>query len=570
MAVIENLSEEEAYLFAILEDLSGIDIAEFLLSSAQYDATDGCFRAYPYQWRWWRNKDTLQIDSCARDVGKTQGIMLNALAFPFCYPGEEMTIVGPEYTHLEPVVRGIDDLMQSTRLTTEMLKKVRGGGVKYKPFVMRFENDAKILGKIPQKDGKGVKGTHSTVLHFEEAQDMPKAAWIEAQNALRKGRPNSFWKAHGVTKGVQDDFWKRSQPTSDWTVHVIVGMNRPTWDSAEKAHFESEYGSQDDPDYRRNVLGEHGDATSVLFVQSRFMKVVDDEPESTYNTQHYCSSRISDELLRDRNGDIKSLLQEDIVAPAPEYGKTFWMGADLGWSRDPTEIMIFAEGVPDREQRKYRKDHLKTNPSEKTTALTLIGRVQMKRISAPDQADAFDWLVQHYENYGTVRAVSLDATGAGEPLLQMMQKHYKYAASKVKGYKFGSRVLVGYKEVDENEVVYDAQQEKDSEIHKAPEIYAIDVLRGMIDQGRLWIPFEPSIVQGFIGQTSSTIQPDQYGIRRMGKGPNGHVFDAVRMAVVGWKLATIEQLTKEAPLPPVLDVPMYEDDFYDTGMDELW
>lgn len=570
MAVIENLDEGEAYLFAILEDLSGIDQAEFLLDSAQYDSTDGRFRAYPYQWRWWRNRDTYQIDSCARDVGKTQGIMLNALAFPFCYAGEEMTIVAPEYIHLEPVVRGIDDLMKSTRLTSEMLLKARGGGVKYKPFVMRFENGAKILGKIPQRDGKGVKGTHSTVLHFEEAQDMPKAAWTEAQAALKRGRPNAFWKAHGVTKGVQDEFWRRSQPTSEWTVHTIVAMNRLTWDAGEKAHAENEYGSQDDPDYRRNILGEHGDATSVLFVQARFMKVVDDEPESTYNTNQFATCRITDELLRERNGNIGSILQEDIPAPPSEYGTTFWMGADLGWTRDPTEVLIFAEGTLTPDQKKYRKEHLKTQPSDKTTVLTLVARVQMKRIGAVDQGYAFDWLVQHYENHGTVRALSLDATGAGEPLVDILKRHHKYTANKVKGYVFGSKVLVGYQEVDETVDVYDAQQEKDSEIWKAPDIYAIDVIRGLIDNGRMWLPTEPSIVQGFVGQTSSTIQFDQYGNRRMGKGPNGHVFDAVRMAVVGWKLATIEQLTKEAPMPPVLDVPVFEDDFFDGGADEFW
>ena len=62
--VLEALTEEESFLFAILSDESGLDISEFLWYDP--DGEDGCFRAWPFQWKWFRCRDPLQIDQAAR------------------------------------------------------------------------------------------------------------------------------------------------------------------------------------------------------------------------------------------------------------------------------------------------------------------------------------------------------------------------------------------------------------------------------------------------------------------------------------------------------------------------
>jgi len=74
-----------------------------------------------------------------------------------------------------------------------------------------------------------------------------------------------------VSRGVRDDFYRLAQPSSGWTVFVWTAMHRPNWSDEERTAKIREYGSRDHPDYRRNVLGEHGDAMSALFVLHRLM-----------------------------------------------------------------------------------------------------------------------------------------------------------------------------------------------------------------------------------------------------------------------------------------------------------
>ena len=213
-----------------------------------------------------------QVQSnCARAIGKSVGIQMRAFAFPYVNPGNDMLITAPEMIHLDPVTKNIEDRLMSTRLSREMLKSGnQSSGITHRPFEAKFRNDAKIVGRIPQKDGKGVKGQHPRILEMDEAQDYPAAGWIELVETLRFGDDTSRWRAHGVSRGVRDHYYKLSQ-SSDWFVHRISAMHRPDWTDQERKSKAELYGSKEHPDYRRNILGLHGDAMSSLFVLHRLM-----------------------------------------------------------------------------------------------------------------------------------------------------------------------------------------------------------------------------------------------------------------------------------------------------------
>jgi hypothetical protein len=78
--VLEALTDDECALVAILQDVSGLDIAEFLFlnqAPEEYDKPPpvggflyGCWRALPHQWGWWRHEGKQQVDQGARDIGK--------------------------------------------------------------------------------------------------------------------------------------------------------------------------------------------------------------------------------------------------------------------------------------------------------------------------------------------------------------------------------------------------------------------------------------------------------------------------------------------------------------------
>ena len=157
MAVVADLTEEERYLFAILQDHSGIDQAEF--SWVDETSPDFLFRCWDYQYAWYRDKSKFQIDQCGRAVGKSVGMQMRAWAFPFTNPGEEMLLTAPEMIHLDPVTKLVEDRLMSIRMSREFLKASgTSKGITHRPFEARFRNGSRIVGRIPQKDGKGVKG----------------------------------------------------------------------------------------------------------------------------------------------------------------------------------------------------------------------------------------------------------------------------------------------------------------------------------------------------------------------------------------------------------------------------
>lgn len=271
-AVLECPTEEECYLYAILTDRSGLDLAEFCVEEPEND--DGCFRAWPMQWSWFRDQSPLSIDQCGRGVGKSLSIRLRAFAFPFNFPGQEMLITAPELNHLELVTEKVEAMFFATRLGYELMER-RRGGITHRPFHLKLANGAAIIGRIPQRDGRGVKGSHPLVLDLDEAQDYPKQGWKELTHTLKRGVDGTQWKAHGVSRGVQDEFYTRTQdiPNNPWKVHRISQVHRPNWSDEEREHQIAEAGgSREDPDYKRNVYGVHGGAVNMLFVLHRLMR----------------------------------------------------------------------------------------------------------------------------------------------------------------------------------------------------------------------------------------------------------------------------------------------------------
>ena len=112
---------------------------------------------------WYHNESTFQIDQAGRSLGKSVGITMRAYAFPFNFPGQEMLITAPELNHLRPVTDKVENLFLTTRLGREMLPKVKGGGINHQPqFQARFINGSRIISRLPNRDGRGVKGSVCT------------------------------------------------------------------------------------------------------------------------------------------------------------------------------------------------------------------------------------------------------------------------------------------------------------------------------------------------------------------------------------------------------------------------
>ncbi len=508
-----QLSDEEAYLVAMIQDPSGIDLAEFLWEDPMASNKEKIFRAWDFQHSWWRDTSTLMLDQCARAVGKTQSIILRGWAFPIQHPGAEMVVTAPELVHLDPLTSRIEDRIKETRLTREMLPPGVGRGFKHRPFQVNFQNGAKILGRIPQRDGKGVKGLHPLRLEMDEAQDYPQAGWTELVETLRHGEDNAQWRAHGVAKGVRDEFYRHSQPGSGWSVHQLTGMHRPTWSDQERIDKIEMYGTRDSPDYKRNILGQHGDATNPLFVLHRLMATVDDDAESEYNQDIYYYRRISDNMAEAQ--DIIDLI--DVPGSHKEW-KTTWGGMDVGMTNHPSEILIFGEEA-ERGKVRYR----------------LLSRIHLERIRSSDQRRVIEHLFSFYD----LKRFALDRTGLGLPLFQELQDGAPKLMERVVGYNADQKLVVGW---DDHE---DWEDPDDYAIKRQAKEFGYDSLRELVDMKRVVLPWDTELLGEWQGQTwkRNQTQTDAYGKKTFARG-KFHTLDAAAMFVVGQKLHSLETISE--------------------------
>ncbi len=134
----------------------GLDLAEF--SWYDPESSDGCYRAWDFQWRWYTCGDVFQVDQGGRALGKTVGITMRSFAFPFNFEGQKMLLTAPELNHLRPLTDAIEQRLDTTRLIRELRPMGKGGGINKQPhWQAKFTNNAQLVSRLPNKDGKGVK-----------------------------------------------------------------------------------------------------------------------------------------------------------------------------------------------------------------------------------------------------------------------------------------------------------------------------------------------------------------------------------------------------------------------------
>lgn len=540
MSAIPMLTEEECYLLAILDDPSGIELAEFCWLDEEQP--DGCYRLWEFQWPLYRNESVFQIDHMGRSLGKSVGLIMRAGAFAFNYPGQEMLITAPELNHLRPVTDKVEHLLRSNRLYNEMLPKTRGQGINHQPqFQVQFANNARIISRLPNRDGRGVKGMHPLVIELDEGQDFPENGWLELIETMKHYVPGAQWRVHGVSRGIRDRYYQYTageDPDIPFYVHRYMAMHRPSWGPEERRSKIAIYGgTEDNVDYRRNIYGEHGDATNPVFVLSRLMACVrlnESAWATEYNQDHYAVRKVNDELLKRSGAPIEMFI--DIPAShLHEQYTSFWGGMDVGYTRDPSEILIF--GVT-------------KHPKEKgADLLRLLLRVHLMRISATDQAEA----VRHVFNfYGDrLKRFGMDRTGNGLPLWQELdpdatglrmdlRRTPEHISRRIKGYNFSSKVAV---EFDDRQLK-GKERPEDAVIEKNIVDFATDELRKWVDLGRIELPSDRELLTEWQGQEIQYVRDEgsAAGLKsRKYGGGSFHTLDAAKMMAAAKQLEAIDE-----------------------------
>jgi hypothetical protein len=264
------------------------------------------------------------------------------------------------------------------------------------------------------------------------------------------------------------------------------------------------------------------------------MACVDKEVDSTYNTQEYYYKKINNEMVLDSNDEVLPWLSDIPASHLVNY-KNFWIGMDVGYTNDPSAIVIFAE----TQEKKTDQPRLK-----------LIARIMLERIKNPHQVEVILYLLNLYKP----RAFSMDKTGVGLPLYQDLQEHMKNDKARldsIKGYNFSSKILVDFDQsIEIDDMIGDPM---DAKIERNVLEYSSDKLRQLVDQQRVQLPWDKELISEFQlpTWTANKSGVDMYGRKKSYSKGSFHTLDATRMATLGYAQFAIEEMTRQEKFTPV-------------------
>lgn len=252
-----------------------------------------------------------------------------------------------------------------------------------------------------------------------------------------------------------------------------------------------------------------------------------------YNERIYHRIKVNDELLRKTGMPIEGFLDGIPGTHLSEDYASYWSGMDVGFTNDPSEILVF--GVV-----------------KKTDVLRLLLRIQLQRVSAIDQANT---IMEVFRQYGPrLRGFSMDKTGNGLPIWQetMRGGRLERHSERIKGYGFSEKKAVEF----DDRPLERRERPQDAVIERNVVDFATDELRKLVDQGKIELPYDLELLTEWQGQQVTAVKDmgSAGAVRRKYSDGGFHTLDAGRTMIMGKQLENIESvLNAPRRQGPVLD-----------------
>ena len=512
--------------------------------------------------RAWR-QDVIHQDGA--EVGKTReitGLILwgECTGFGGNIFRPYILVGAPQQTHLDEIIMdieehvGINDDSGSAKpyIHHHWLKPKRTPHTMFRFLTPNPKNPQRpAVGRVYFRpaghDGEAFRGVHVNALGLmdEAAKIKGKTIWSEFFRALKPGCPHRIY---SVPDGdTESEFYRMCQEAVPDLPEGKPGlrlfhwakslMPPPFWTPERKQYFVRIYGGENTPGYQRNVLGLNGQQESAIWSwevmepnyqhvpEYRALKLCVHRNDNSLHVQAYrielktrdgrksgheiyLADRSDDlDAYPERDGDkllaaFNALLRE-FVEP-PQAG-VYWIGADLGYAKDPTEVFVYRElGESLRE----------------------VLRVHTRGMGYDMQAvllHAIDALFNRSANWG------VDYGNAGTMLVQLLQNHEQYRDAhydeRMTGFLFGSAVDC----IDEDgEVLHEENRKGESVPLRLPaKQLATDLITRRFQRIGWALPLDNEVLQHYRNHTA------KQGARHLiFSKDNDHTIDARRAALL--------------------------------------
>jgi len=473
-------------------------------------------RYWPHQVEDLRCAERNIIHLDGRDSGKSIALTTDVLHYAFITRGGQGLVAAPHQGHLDTLIEEIefqieasDDLSASIATNSQGRPKITR-----KPYYrVEFTNGAVIYFRPAGPYGESFRSLHVERVWVDEGAWLSEKAWRALRQCLKAG---GVLRIYSTPNGLRNSTYYRLTQTPTWKVFRWPSWLNPSWNAEREAELLEFYGGRETPGWQHEVAGEHGKPSYGAFnVEHLNLCRVDiDEYQRIVITGEELSGCDTEEDVFDR--------LEMLLNLAPQDG-TFWIGGDLGYTNDPTEIVVF------RETRDEDRPRAK-----------LILRVHMERVAYPYISEVIALLDRYFAPMG----IGVDRGGNGLAVVQELTTLDKFKPldleSRLHGYDFGGSVTIALK---------DGQPLK-----KRAKEYMTSLINRALQRRELLLPADDVEIEDEFTTHTYTLSN---GRIVYSKG-NDHIVDAVRCAMLVRDQERLDRITEETPnVMPVVTDPVF-------------
>jgi len=478
---------------------------------------DGSRRRYwPHQVEDLRCEDRNIVHQDGRDVGKTCALATDALHFAFTTTGGQGLIAAPHQGHLDTIIDEVEYQINACEELGASIARTAQGHPKIqrKPyFRVEFTNRSVLHFRPAGAYGDAFRSLHVERLWVDEGAWLTEKAWQALRQCLK---PGGVLRIYSTPNGLRDTTYYRLTLSPNWRVFRWPSWLNPTWSAEREAELVEFYGGKDTAGWQHEVAGEHGRPSYGAFNTEYLDLCRVEVPE-------YQKVVIAGEALAGCETEEAACERlEMLLNLGPQEG-TFWIGGDLGYTNDPTEIVVFQE-TQEEERRRVK----------------LVLRVHMEHVAYPHIADVLGLLDRWYSPMG----IGVDKGGNGLAVIQELTTLDKFRSlnleARLHGYDFAGAITVA---------------EKDGQpLKKRAKEHMTSLINRALQRRELVLPADDiEIEDQFTTHTYTLVG----GNVIYSKG-NDHIVDAVRCAMLVRDQKRLDQIEEIVPtITPVLTDPIF-------------
>lgn len=356
-------------------------------------------------------KNIIHLDG--RDTGKSVVLSTDALHFAFTNYGVQGLIAAPHQGHLDTLIEEIEFQLEASAVLMASIGITKYGKPKItrKPyFRLEFTNGSILYFRPAGAYGDAFRSLHVERIWVDEGAWLTEKAW----NALRQClKADGTLRIYSTPNGLRNTTYYRLTSSDQFKVFRWPSWLNPDWSNHRERELLEFYGGKDTPGWQHEVAGEHGKPSYGAFnIESLNLcrQEVADYRKVTIQGSDLSTCETEEDSL-DRLEILLNLM--------PQTG-VFWIGGDLGYTNDPTEIVVFREDeFGDRR------------------VMTLVLRIHMEHVSYPHISQVISLL----ECYFTPVGIGIDNGGNGLAVVQELLTLDKYKQlqlqGRLRGYDFG-------------------------------------------------------------------------------------------------------------------------------------